>query len=72
MILKNRINFNLNYETSDQHSPESAFSMDLMGKKANRRCISLKIKFIQLMKEKSDESILRDGDYSQAKSKHVL
>lgn len=36
MILKNRINFNLNYETSDQHSPESAFSMDLMGKKSKQ------------------------------------
>lgn len=72
MILKNRINFNLNYATSDQHSPESTFSMDLMGKKANRRCISLKIKFIQLMKKKSDKSSLREGDYSQAKSKHVL
>lgn len=72
MILKNRINFNLNYATSDQHSPESTFSTDLMGKKANRRCISLKIKFTQLMKEKSDKSSLREGDYSQAKSKHVL
>ena len=72
MILKNRINFNLNYATSDQHSPESAFSMDLMGKKANRRCISFKKKFIQLMKEKSDTSLLREDDYSQAKSKHVL